>query len=169
MIKHLIEWAAKGLGVETFTVGVIVGLSVAAAPAIWGGYRIGHYVGWNDGYAAADKQAEINDLTRKLAEKERDRLAAEQSASAAREQAQQNARAMLSAQEDLDAYRSELEQLALANNSADPDEEPASAPTVPDVAPAACWRIGSGDLARLRRNHWRTVDPANGTQPAGRR
>lgn len=119
--------------------------AIIAVAVIFSVYGKGH----SDGAAKANRQAEINDLTRQLAEKERDRKAAEERASAMREQAEQNARLMLSAQGDLDDYRKELEALASAANAPSPDGA-----TAAKLVDLSCRAASDHDVARLSANRW---------------
>lgn len=153
----MIEKLAGFLGIKTFTVGLVAGLTLAAGPAGWGGYKVGHLIGYGAGTSDANQQATINDLTRQLAEKERDRAAAENRAEAMREQSEQNARAMLSAQGDLDEYRKELEALAAAAGTPSPDGA-----ETPHVVDLTCRGARDIDVQRLSVDHWRRVDRADG-------
>lgn len=128
------------IGLNKYLIGAVAALALIASV-----YGKGH----SDGRAKADRQAEINDLTRHLAERERDLETARITADAMREQAEQNARAMVSAQGDLDEYRKELETLASAANEPSPDGT-----TAQKLVDLSCRAAADVDVGRLSANRW---------------
>lgn len=109
---------------------VAVIAALGAAPAGWLGYKSGHFIGYRDGFKTADKQAEVNDLKRLLAERERDLSVSRDAAERANQSAADITAQRDIAAADLEKYRAELERLA-----AEPRSEPAPPAPVVEILP----------------------------------
>lgn len=138
---------AVALGLPVAGFALLAGLALGAGPAGYAGYRIGRALGWTDGAASADQTAQINTLTRDLAEAQLDTANARASAEDARATSQHDAAAAARAQQERDRYAQEL-----ANHG-----------------PARAYPLSDDDLHGLRRNAW-AVEPGGGRpRPAARR
>lgn len=115
-----------------FIAGLAVG-GVAAAATSYAGYRVGHWIGWDRGVAAADRQSEINDLNRELAAARNDLATIRWAADAAQANAAKERASLEAALKELADYEDELKKR--------PDAD-------------QC-RLSDADVARLQHNHFR--------------
>ena len=99
---------ASLFGINLTPAVFIAGLVLGAAGGGFVSYKAGHWVGYDAGYAAADKQAEINKLQLDLANAKVDLSAATTTAEQAEQDRIVNEKARKDAEERVDAYAKEL-------------------------------------------------------------
>lgn len=126
----MIARLAAAFGINLAALAGIFGLLAGAAGATYPAYKVGHWRGDSAGFARADKQAEINDARRQLAERDRDLAITRQAEADARETARANARSAVHNQELLDEYARELAARG----------------------PAAACRLDDADVFRMQRD-----------------
>ena len=135
-----------------------LGVALAAGPISFVSYKLGRFVGYESGYAAADNEAEMHDLQRRLAERERDLSLAQEQSRRAQEQADQNTYAASEAVRVANEYQRELEALAHAANSSSPDKapspghDPAGRAVQPPDVRSLSIDVGRGKPKAVRRN-----------------
>jgi hypothetical protein len=165
------------LGVKTAIWGLILGMSLGAASGGFLGFKAGEWLGYRAGYAAADREAELNTIKAELAAREADLAAWKKAAAQARDNAVRNAAAAETAKEWMDSYAKELEELrAVAARDAalpppDRPEREAGAAPVPQPPPrpsGSCRAATDLDVRRLRENHFRPRQPGSASPNAAR-
>lgn len=144
---RLLTGAAGSLGLSLPLTAFLAGLAVAAPPVAWATYHLAHGIGFEAGEAAADRQAEINTLTRERDEARADAATAASARDLARAGEARNAEARASAETERDDYAHEL-----AKRS-----------------PAGACGLDDADLARMHRNAWGRAPGPRGADPPARR
>lgn len=137
---RLLGSAAGALGLNSAPVAFAAGLVVAVLPVAWVTGKFAYAHGYLDGVAAADRQAEVNTLTRERNEARADAAIAAAARDLARAGEAHNAEATIAAANKRDEYARELAKRG----------------------PAGACALTDADLARLQVNAW-------GRAPAGRR
>lgn len=102
---------AKFISGISIKAAFVIGLALGAAPSAFAAYKLGHWVGYDAGFAAADKQAEINSLNLELNTVRADLALTARLAEQHREVAQKNGLAWLHAKEAADEYEKKLQAL----------------------------------------------------------
>ncbi len=142
-LKGLAERGAALLGLGAVAFALLSGLTLGALPSAGLSFLLGKATG----YRAADRQAEINRLSRDAAEARVDAAAARAARDAARADALRDAVAKSQAERRNDAYAKELQRLG----------------------PMGACGLSDGDVARLRDNAWAVQRRARRSHaPAGR-
>ena len=147
LVLRLLSGGAGALGLSLPLAALLAGLALGALPAGWAGYRIGHGLGFTAGEAAADRQAEINTLTRERDEARADAATAAAARDLARAGEARNAEATLAAANERDEYARELA----------------------TRGPAGACGFTDADLARLQGNAWGRQPATRGAEPPARR
>lgn len=144
---RLLAGTAGSLGLSLPLAAFLAGLAVAAPPVAWATYHVAHGIGVAAGEAAANRQAEINTLTRERDEARADAATAAAARDLARAGEARNAEASVAAANERDEYARELA----------------------SRGPSGACGLDDADLARLHGNAWgRAPGPRSANPPARR-